>query len=666
MQSTPAATRGDAKDGAQHTAEAAGSTGTQESTTPPAKKRAKKAAALALPQGAVAAPLPATLEPQLATLVSGAPAGDDWAYEVKFDGYRILARIDRGDVRLLTRNGKDWTAKLAGIARELAALDIGSGWLDGEIVVLNDDGASDFGALQNAFDAGAERILYFVFDLPYCGGHDLRAVPLEDRRALLAKLLAHAAGQVRYSPHFRADAAGILRNACRLHLEGLIGKRLGSGYVSGRSPDWIKLKCTLRQEFVIGGYTEPKGSRSGLGALLLGIHDESGRLRYAGNVGTGFDTKTLAALRKQLSAIEARETPFVEAPREARGTWVEPKLVAEVSFAEWTRDGKVRQAVFHGLRSDKPAEAVGRELPAPAPRAGRALHSSAPAEPADAPPANADEAETSATATTSAKAGAPPAQPLTQSKALQAPASTQAHSSDSDHEAAPALPASVHITHPERVIDPGTQRTKRDLVDYYVSAARRMLPHLAQRPVALVRAPGGIAGQHFFQKHAGALKIDELRELAPSLDPGHPPLIEIDSFAALISAAQMNVVEFHTWNATSRAIEKPDRMIFDLDPGAGVRWPVLAAAAKLTKTVLEELGLRAFLKTSGGKGLHIVVPLAPRDGWDEVKDFSRNVVELLSALAPDKLVAKSGAKNRVGKIFVDYLRNGRGATTAAA
>ena len=233
-------------------------------------------------------------------------------------------------------------------------------------------------------------------------------------------------------------------------------------------------------------------------------------------------------------------------------------------------------------------------------------------------------------------------------------------------EAAPAIPPSVHITNPQRVIDPGTRHTKRDLVDYYVRAARRILPHLAHRPVALVRAPAGIQGQHFFQKHSASLKIEDLRELPPSLDPGHPALIEIDSYTALISAAQMNVVEFHTWNATSRTIEKPDRMIFDLDPGEGVRWPVMVAAARLTKTVLEEFGLRSFLKTSGGKGLHVVVPLAPRAGWDEVKDFSRGVVELLSALAPDKLVAKSGAKNRIGKIFVDYLRNGRGATTAAA
>ncbi|MFL6662350.1 MAG: DNA ligase D, partial [Rhizobacter sp.] len=303
-------------------------------------------------------------------------------------------------------------------------------------------------------------------------------------------------------------------------------------------------------------------------------------------------------------------------PREAKGTWVEPKLVAEVSFAEWTRDGKVRHAVFHGLREDKPAAAIGRERPAAMPRGPASGNAPMPAESA---------------------AGTP---------------------------AVPEAP--VRITHPERVIDPGTGLTKRDLIDYYLHAARRLLPHLAKRPVALVRAPSGVQGQHFFQKHSGGLRIEGLRELPADLDPGHPPLIEIDSFVALVSAAQMNVVEFHTWNACSSRIEKPDRMTFDLDPGEGVPWPAMIDAARLTRRVLDEIGLRSFLKTSGGKGLHIVVPLAPREGWDEVKDFSRQVVERLAALAPDKLVVKSGPKNRVGRIFVDYLRNGRGATTVAA
>ena len=474
----------------------------------------------------------------------------------------------------------------------------------------------------------------------------------------------------------------------------MIGKRLDSAYVGGRTRDWIKLKCTLRQEFVIGGYTEPQGSRTGLGALLLGIHDERGRLRYAGNVGTGFDVKTLGALRKQLAKIEAKETPFVDKPREARGTWVEPKLVAEISFAEWTRDGKVRQAVFHGLRSDKPPSAITREVAAPTPRGAlpeqQATGANRAAEAASSP--SSAKAGAAITAAKAAKPGAaaavaPIAKPDAATRTDTAPKPTKparesspggsdtadaaaipASTSETRTEAppVPALPASVKVTHPERVIDPKGGHTKRDLVDYYLHAARRIQPHLQGRPVALVRAPAGIGGHLFFQKHSGSLRIDDLVELPQALDPGHPPLIEIDSFTALISAAQMNVVEFHTWNATSRAIDKPDRMTFDLDPGDGVGWAAMVEAARLTRTLLDEIGLRAFVKTSGGKGLHVVVPLAPREGWDDVKDFSREVVERLAEFAPDKLVAKSGPKNRVGKIFVDYLRNGRGATTAAA
>ena len=491
--------------------------------------------ALALPPGAIEAALPPTLAPQLATLVASVPEGGGWSYEIKFDGYRVLARVEHSEVRLLTRNGKDWTAKLKPIAAEIARLGIESAWLDGEIVVLGAHGASDFGALQNAFDAGAAKIRYFVFDLPYCAGHDLRAVTLAERRALLGSLLADASEIVRFSQDFESDASDILRNACRLRLEGVIGKRLASHYVAGRTRDWIKLKCTLRQEFVIGGYTEPQGSRTGLGALLLGIHDERGQLRYAGNVGSGFDTKTLGALRQQLTKLETAQTPFVDKPREAKGTWVEPTLVAEVSFSEWTRDGKVRQAVFHGLRSDKPAAAITREVPAPTPRG-----------------------ET---------AGKPAARPK--------PVKSKAAKSN-DPRAVPALPGAVKVTHPERVIDAKSGLTKRDLVDYYLQAAPRILPHLKGRPVALVRAPAGVGGQHFFQKHSGSLRIAEIVELPAALDPGHPPLIEIDSFGTLISAAQMNVVEFHTWNATSRAIEKPDRMTFDLDPGEGVAWPQMS------------------------------------------------------------------------------------------
>ena len=578
------------------------------------------------PEGAKPAALPLALAPQLATLVDRAPPGDDWVYEIKFDGYRLLARIAGDEVRLFTRNGNDWTSKMKSLAAEVKALKLPSGWLDGEIVVAGAHGSPDFNKLQNAFDsARTEDIQYHLFDIPYYAGHDLREVPLVERRALLAKLLeGHAGARIRFSEDFRAQPEEILQKACRMRLEGVIGKRRDSPYVSGRSRNWIKLKCTHRQEFVIVGYTDPEGTRVGIGSLLLGIHDEQGRLRYAGKVGTGFDTRTLATLERKLKALATDKTPLFEKPAQARGHWVEPKLVAEVSFSEWTPEGRVRHSIFHGLRDDKPPTVITKEEPVPAKVVAK----------------NAAGTARSAPAGRSAKTARP-----------------------TD---LPELPKDLRISHPERVIDRSTGLTKQDLVNHYLLAAKRMLPHLAKRPVALVRAPSGVDGQLFFQKHAESLKIPDLKLLDPKLDPGHPPMIEIDSFTALIGAAQMNVVEFHTWNAKTTNLEKPDRMTFDLDPGEGVQWPAMQEAAGLTRTLLDELGLKSFLKTSGGKGLHVVVPLTPRDGWDTVKDFSQAIVQHLATVVPSRFVAKSGPKNRVGRIFVDYLRNGRGATTASA
>ena len=569
--------------------------------------------------GAKRAAVPLTLSPQLATLVDRAPEEDDWIYEIKYDGYRILARIDKADVRLFTRNGHDWTAKLRGLAAALKGLKLSPGWLDGEIVVLGKNGTPDFGALQNAFDdARTEQIQYFVFDLPFYAGFDLREVGLSERRALLASLLRESSSeQIKFSEDFKAKGSDVLHNACRLGLEGVIGKRRDSAYVSRRSANWIKLKCTQRQEFVVVGYTEPQGTRTGIGALLLGTHDQAGKLRYAGRVGTGFDANTLTGLKKQLSRLAVDKTPLFEKPRDAQGNWVKPKLVAEVSFAEWTNDGKVRHAVFHGLRADKPATAITRESAADAP-------------------------DTAARA----RDGTP------------APGKREA--------ADPAEIGGVRITHPDRIIDPSTGLTKLDLVNYYAQVAERILPHLVRRPVSLLRAPAGIQHQLFVQKHGDTLKIPGLKELDPAFDPEHPPLLEIDSLKALIGAAQMNVVEFHTWNATTRSIEKPDRMTFDLDPAEGLAWPLMLEAAQLVHTFLDELGLQSFLKTSGGKGLHVVVPLTPRDNWDTVKDFSKQIVQHIATVAPARFVSKSGPRNRQGKVFIDYLRNGRGAITVAA
>ncbi|RZI85504.1 MAG: DNA ligase D [Rubrivivax sp.] len=589
-------------------AKAPNSTRAKASTKAKAPPGRARKADNALPAGAVPADLPLNLSPQLAVLVDTIPPGDDWVYELKYDGYRLLARIDGDDVRLFTREGNDWTSRMKGLAQAVKDLALPSGWLDGEIIVQGEDGAPDFQLLQNAFDtAHTQNIQYVVFDLPYFGGHDLRQVPLVERRALLQKIMAAATptSRVKFSESFSVPPQGLLHKACEMHLEGLIGKRANAPYTSSRSPSWVKLKCTRRQEFVIGGYTDPKGSRVGLGALLLGVHDEHGALHYVGNVGTGFGRDTLTSLLGKLEALSADKPPFVDIAKGERGNWVKPKLVAEISFAGWTREGKLRQGVFHGLRTDKPATVITREKPMP----------------------------TSQLKPTPSTAAAQP---------------------------------KLRVTHPDRIIDPSTGITKLELVQYYDKVAEHMLPHLKQRPVSLVRGPEGIGGELFFQKHGDKLKIQGIKQLDPALDPGHPSLLEVSTRQALLSSVQMNVIEFHTWNATTRTIEKPDRVVFDLDPGEGVAWPRLQEAAELVRVLLEELGLKSLLKTSGGKGLHVVVPITPSLGWDEVKNFSQAVVQHLARVLGDRFVSKSGPKNRVGKIFVDYLRNGRGATTAAA
>ena len=584
--------------------------GVDEVDDPPKKAAAVKAPVkkTAATKTAAKAALPATFQPQLATLAASPPASPgDWLYELKFDGYRLLSRIEKGKVRCFTRNGLDWTARLPALAKALAKLSTDSAWLDGEITVEGDNGAPDFQALQNAFDRGATAtIVYWLFDAPFLDGHDLRDTPVEERRALLARLLGkRPPAPLRLSEAFDAPPRDLLASSARIGFEGIVGKRKGSPYVSRRSPDWIKLKNQLRQEFVIGGYTAPKGTRAGFGALLLGVHDEtSGRLRYCGNVGTGFDAGRLADIKARLDKLATGDCPFDPAPRGTKAQWVRPTLVAEVSFGEWTREDRVRQAVFQGLRADKPASDIRRE---------RARQPTA-----------------SAT-----KKGETP-------------------------------PMTRKITHADRVIDAQSGITKGALAAYYDSVATLMLPHLRGRPVALVRAPEGVGGELFFQKHLQNREIPGVHLLDPALDPGHDPLLQIDTRTGLLGAAQMNVIELHTWNATSRAIDRPDRMTFDLDPGEGVAWPQIQEAALLVRTLLDELGLPAFLKTSGGKGLHVVVPIRRQYGWEAVKGFSQAVVAHLAQTIPERFVAKSGPRNRVGKVFVDYLRNGFGATTVSA
>ncbi len=597
----------------------------------PAKPRKQASGKLT---GAHKAKLPAQLKPELATLVDSAPEGQ-WSYEIKFDGYRIMARIEGDQVQLFTRNGHDWTHKLPQQAEALAALGLESAWLDGEMIVANEQGVPDFQALQNAFEVGRSgNIVYYLFDLPYLNGVDLREVAVEERRAALATILGSQKSQLlRFSEAFEETPDALLNSACQMQMEGLIGKRLGSPYVSRRSSDWIKLKCKHRQEFVIVGYTDPKGARSAFGALLLGLHDrDSGELRYAGKVGTGFNETTLKSILAQLKPLQAKSAAVVNPPSgfEAKGVhWLKPKLLAEVAFAEMTKDGSVRHAVFHGLRNDKPAKAITEERAKPV----KTVESKT----AEKKPAK----KTAASKAPNKKAAV--------SKTESAP--SQANLAN----------GKVRITHPDRVIDAVSGTTKMQLAEYYASVAEYILPHLKDRPVALVRAPDGIAGELFFQKNAERLAIPGISTL--DKDVTGQPVMMINSAEALIGAVQMSTVELHTWNATQTDLDKPDRFVLDLDPDPALPWKSMVEATALTLTVLDELGLKAFLKTSGGKGIHLVVPLTRKHGWDEVKDFSHAIVSHMAKLLPDRFSAVSGPKNRVGKIFIDYLRNGLGATT---
>ena len=554
---------------------------------------------------AVSAPLPVKLQPQRATLASSLPTSGDWIAETKLDGYRMLARVDKGRVRLFTSGGHDWTKKLAGLAEDVAKLPVSDAWLDGEVVVLK-DGLPDFGALQNAIDGNAsQEIVYFLFDLPYFDGKDLSDVPLWARRALLLQLVESAGDRIRFSQDFEAPPAQVFEAAAGLGLEGLMLKRRDARYESGRTQTWLKAKCRPRQEFVICGFTARGGKDGEVGSLLLGYYDGR-KLHDAGSVGTGWDARTARALWGRLAPLEADSAPFDVAitkprrwSRRAAGSerWVRPELVAEVEFAEWTADGLVRQASFKGLRVDKPASRVVRE-------GGETLT---------------------------------------------------------------RIPVSrVKVTHPERIIDPSSGITKLDLVRFYESVAAWMLPHLKDRPVAMVRAPSGIEGELFFQKHAERTGMPGLKAHDRELWPNHPPLLTIDTIEALMSAAQMNAVEFHTWNSTVLRLGKPDRAIFDLDPGEGVKWGHVQEGALLVQTLLHELGLEAWLKTSGGKGLHVVVPLTPKLDYESVKAFSRAFVRHLAKTIPERFSATSGATNRIGKVYVDYLRNGMAQTTAAA
>ncbi|KWT98417.1 MULTISPECIES: DNA ligase D [unclassified Variovorax] len=572
-------------------------------------------------EGAVASELPPSLAPQLATLAARIPPGAYWGYSIKLDGYRMMARVENGRARLFTRGGHDWSAKMPALIAELDAMNIGSAWLDGEVVSLNAQGTPDFNALQNSFDRGAKsaNLVYFVFELPFLNGWDFRASRHEDRYMALAALFeTNEQEHVRLCSNLPGDPYSILASACGLGLEGLIAKRLDSPYVSARTDTWLKLKCKLRQEFIIAGFIPRTDAASQVGKLLLGVYGPDGTFKSAGGVGTGWSANEAVKLRARLNKLVTSKVPFVGGvPKPDRWSknssnekviWVSPELVAEVEFAEWTPGGQIRHASYRGLRDDKPAREVVRE-----PLKGAA---------------NSPNAAGSASKAATVRGGP--------------------------------------VSHPGRIIDPVTGLTKRDLVLHYERVSRWMLPHLVDRPCSFLRGPEGVTGELFFQKHADTAAVRGLTLLESSLWPGHAPLMVVNSEAALWSAGRANVIELHTWNSRSGHIDRPDQMVFDLDPGEGTSWEHVQEDASLVRLMLQELGLKSWLKTSGGKGLHLLVPLAPVHEVAVVKGFSQAIVEHLARAIPSRFVSKSGPSNRVGRLFVDYLRNNRAATTAAA
>jgi bifunctional non-homologous end joining protein LigD len=553
-------------------------------------------------------PLPERVRPQLAVVTDAPPSGDDWLHEIKYDGYRALCRVDGGRARMYVRSGQDWTDRFRPVARACAALPVETAWLDGEVVVLDDEGRSSFEALQQALGGdGREALRYVVFDLLHLDGADLRALALEQRKQRLAALVRRAAGDtLRYGDHVVGRGAAFLRQVCDHGLEGIVSKRRDAPHREGRHADWRKARCAGGGEFVIGGFTDPAGSREGLGALLLGAHEDGG-LIYVGRVGTGFSDATLRELRRRLDALEQPASPFAAFPDVPPAThWTRPVLVATVTFTNWTREGRLRHPVFVGLREDKAAAEVERDRPAARDSPG---------------PRRADE-------TTEVEG--------------------------------------VRITHPDRVLWPEVEVTKIELARYYVGVAEWMLPQVAGRPLAVVRGPRGHVGTTFFQKHLAPGMPEPVRGVRIRDEEGEQDHLVIDDVAGLVALVQMDVLEIHVWGTLADEVERPDRMVLDLDPDEAIAWSVVVDAARAARLRLEHLGLESFVKTTGGKGLHVVVPLARRHTWSEMKAFARAVSADLARRLPDAFTINPAKAARRDKIYLDYLRNGRGATAIAA
>ncbi|QDW65825.1 DNA ligase D [Luteimonas granuli] len=549
--------------------------------------------------------MPVGFEPELCSLRATAPTGDGWLHEIKWDGYRLMVDMVDGAARLRSRGGLDWNETFPEVARAVEALPVSDAFLDGELVVLGADGHSDFSELQRVIDGSSKSPLrYLAFDLPGVAGADLRAAPLEERKALLKALLPTEPGLLAYSEHVTGHGPEVFAETGRRGIEGIICKRAGSAYRGGRGNDWLKVKHESSDEFVIVGYTDPKGSRTGFGSLLLATREGRG-LRYVGRVGTGFDDAMLRDLGARMRRLD-RKAATVELPPHIalplRSVhWIEPALVAEIAFRGWGKEGLLRQGAFKRLRIDKRASDV--EVPQRVGKAGRR---------------------------------------------------------------AVDMGEETRITNPDRVVFEGAGYTKRDVAEYYRAVADWLLPELAGRPLSLLRCPDGTKGQCFFQKHHAESLGDDVRSIVLKQKSGREPYIYVDDIEGVIDLVQMNTIEFHPWGARVEDPERPDRMVFDLDPGEGTGWPDVVRAARDLRDHLRKTGLDSFVRLSGGKGVHVVVPIGKGPDWDDVRAFCGGFAEAMAAQSPTRYVATMSKAKRPGRIFIDWLRNARGATSVAS
>lgn len=599
-------------------------------------KPVKKAAAANINTDAIAAAVkesfPDFIAPALAYAGTEPPFGENWVHELKLDGYRIQAHLQslgkfkdaQLSVKLLTRKGLDWTHRMPGIASALAPLRVENAILDGEVIVTDSSGLSSFAALQAAFQSNkASELIYFIFDVLHLNGMNTRDLPLSERKDLTRSLVESLGADktIQFSEHFATNGAIMFGEACKLGAEGVVSKLISSPYISGRNRSWVKSKCVLEQEFVIGGYTLPLNGTRGVGAILVGYY-EGNKLTYAGKTGTGFSQDSSRLLRDRLETLQRKSPPFVEVPGyvKRKAIWVDPDLVAQINFRTWTADGLIRQSAFKGLREDKPPSEVVRErsiLPA----------------------------------------------------TIEEDSLTTSSSQKSASTAAPRRPISSkgRLTHPDKIIDPESGLTKQQLAAYYEEIAPYLLPHIAGRPLSIIRCPGGSGEKCFFQRHLNSSSPRGLEGIEIRNKDGDEKEIYLTLITAeaLIGMAQMNVLELHPWGCTNRDIEHPDRLVFDLDPDVSISWSTLAGSALDIRSRLKQIGLKSFVKVTGGKGLHVMAPIQPVLSWAELKSVAHAFVLQMEKDEPRLYLTKMTKSARKGKIYLDYLRNERGATAVA-